>query len=238
MPIGSNASAIYSSFYAAPTITGAGSAQYLGVRVNASSTGAYTGSPIAGDFTFTQNGSGTIASGRGVSMSYGSAAGTTTTAYGIDAGVSTTGGAITKGIGVGISSIQFGGTITTMVGLDIGVTTSLVGSTIWGVQVGTYNSFFNGKTTFNANGTPTWGLHLQNFSGSGSASNALGMDVSRTAPTSPASSAAATVSVYKGSGGTNIYLLVAFNDAGTVRYRSMQLNGTTALWVEGTSLPT
>lgn len=39
-------------------------------------------------------------------------------------------------------------------------------------------------------------------------------------------------------GATNYYWLIAFNDAGTVRYKYLQLNGTGVTWVTGTTLPT
>jgi hypothetical protein len=39
-------------------------------------------------------------------------------------------------------------------------------------------------------------------------------------------------------GATNYYLLFAWNDAGTVRYKYFQLNGTGTTWAQGTTLPT
>lgn len=237
MPIGTNASAVYASFYAAPTITGTSSAQYLGFRCNASSTGAYTGSPIAGDFTFTQSGSGTIGSGRAVSFSYISHSGTTTTAYGLDAGLATTGGTITKALGVAISTLNLGGTISTTVGLDIGVTQGLAGSAIWAVQSGNYNSFWNGLTTFGSNTTPAYAVHIRGGGNAttNSATNALGLDTSTTGPADPGSNAGLALQLFKGT--TNYYILIRFNDGGTTRYKYLQLNGTGTTWATGTSLP-
>lgn len=160
-------------------------------------------------------------------------AGTTTTMYGMNFGLTVSSGAtVTTGYGLAIGASN-SGTLTTFVGLDIGVAQSLAGSTIWAVKVGNYNSYFNGKTAFGGTSTPTWDIHLQ---GGNSAASGIGIDVSTTGPTAPGSSASAVISVYKGT--TNYYLLVTFNDAGTTRYRYMELNGTTATWTEATSLPT
>ncbi len=74
--------------------------------------------------------------------------------------------------------------------------------------------------------------------GTASATNAFGFQNSTTAPTSPGSNAFATVSVYKGSGGTNYYILIQWNDGGTVRYKYMLLNGTGTTWTHATTLPT
>jgi len=137
------------------------------------------------------------------------------------------------GLAIGNSN---SGTITTATGLDIGVALGLSGSTIWALRVGNYNSAFNGKTAFGQSGTPTWNIHLQGNPDSGA--KALGIDVSTVGPTAPASNTSGTISFYKGSGGTNYYLLITFNDGGTTRYRYMQLNGTTATWTESTTIPT
>lgn len=75
-------------------------------------------------------------------------------------------------------------------------------------------------------------MHLQ---GGNAATNGLGINVSTVGPTAPASSASGVISIYKGA--TNWHLLVTFNDAGTTRYKSLQLNSTGVTWVDGTSLP-
>lgn len=134
------------------------------------------------------------------------------------------------GMRIGVAN---GGTITTCYGLDIGVATVLGGTTIWGLVVGAYNSYFNGQTTFGGTGTPTWDIHVQ---GGNAATSGVGIDVSTTAPTSPASSASGVISIYKGA--TNWYYLITFNDAGATRYFYFKLNGTsTVTWTGGTGLP-
>lgn len=140
---------------------------------------------------------------------------------------------VAKYIGVSIGGGAGFGTSTLSVGLDIGVTNSLTGTTVWNMQCGNNNSYHQGKFTFGGTGTPTWDIHVQ---GGNAATNGVGIDVSTTGPTAPASNGSAVLSVFKGT--TNYYLLVTFNDAGTTRYRYMELNGTTATWTEGTSLPT
>lgn len=81
-------------------------------------------------------------------------------------------------------------------------------------------------------GVPTWALHIQagatNISG-------VGIDVSTVGPIAPASNASGVISIFKGT--TNYYILITFNDAGTTRYKYLQLNGTGVTWVTGTSLP-
>jgi hypothetical protein len=125
--------------------------------------------------------------------------------------------------------------VTTNIGLDIGVNVPLFGTTLWGMQVGNYQSYHQGPFAFGGTSAPTWNMHSQ---GSASAKNALGIDVSTTAPTAPPSSASATTSVYKGSGG-NTYYLVAYNDAGTMKYFYFKLNGASSItWTFAASLPT
>ena len=120
-----------------------------------------------------------------------------------------------------------------MIGLRI---TGLAGgSTTWGIQVGNYNSYHQGKFTIGGTTAPTWNVHVQ---GGNAATTALGLDISTTAPTAPASNAAGVISVYAGSGGSNKYLLVTFNDGGTTRYRYMNLNSTSTTWTHATTLPT
>lgn len=235
MPIGSGSGAAYASFAALPTITGSGNATYYGARVVATSTGAYTGSPVGGSFVFNQNGSGTIPVGTPLQATWESSAGSVTTAYGVKTNVITAGGTVVKWIGFGISAFNVSGTLSTVVGLDIGVTSPLTGATTaWAMQIGGYNSYFAGMTAFGGTSVPTWDIHVQ---GAPSATTAIGVDVSTTAPTSPAASVSAVMSVYQGSG-NNKYFMVTFNDAGQVRYRYMPLNGTSTTWTENTSLPT
>lgn len=76
---------------------------------------------------------------------------TATTATGIKSNITASQGTITTGYGVDIQSSNSLGTISTMVGLRIA---GLAGSTIWGMQVGNYNSYLSGLTTFGSTNTP------------------------------------------------------------------------------------
>lgn len=171
----------------------------------------------------------TITSAWGVFANLNHGIGTLTTGIAGQFRVSESFGTLTTGIGLDVVSVNSSGTITTMIGLRM---TALVGTTIWGMQVGNYSSYHHGPIAFGGTTAPTWNVHVQ---GGNAAINAIGIDVSTTGPTAPGSSAAGVISIYKGA--TNWYLLVTFNDAGTTRYRYMQLNGTTATWTHATTLP-
>jgi hypothetical protein len=132
------------------------------------------------------------------------------------------------GVGGGTS------TVTTTVGVDIGVSNALGGTNVYAIQAGNYMSFFNGNTTFGSNANPAYAVDVQGSGNSGT----LALTESATAATSPASNTKALMQVYKGSGGTNYYLMITWNDGGTVRYKYMLLNGTGTTWTESTTLPT
>jgi hypothetical protein len=68
--------------------------------------------------------------------------------------------------------------------------------------------------------------------------NPIQMAMSTTGPTTGnlTSNTNAVLTLYHGA--TNYYILIAFNDGGTVRYKYLQLNGTGVTWVTGTALPT
>jgi hypothetical protein len=80
---------------------------------------------------------------------------------------------------------------------------------------------------------PTWNVHVM---GGNAAINAVGLDVSTTIATAPGSNAACAMQIFKGT--TNYYLMFVFNDAGTTRYKYLQLNGTGSTWATGTTVPT
>jgi hypothetical protein len=65
--------------------------------------------------------------------------------------------------------------------------------------------------------------------------NPFQMGMTTTGPTTAnlASNGNAVMTLYHGA--TNYYWLIAWNDAGTVRYKYLQLNGTGVTWVTGTS---
>lgn len=138
---------------------------------------------------------------------------TVTTAYGVNAGISGTSN-IATGIAFNIS-IMSGPVIK------------------WGFLDQTTSNSAMGPLTLGATTTPTWNLHVK---GGAAATTALGVDVSTTGPTAPGSNASGVISIYKGT--TNYYILITFNDAGTTRYKYLQLNGTGVTWATGTSLPT
>lgn len=211
------AGATIQALHVAPTITGnANIATVYGLYFQPTMNPNVTITDAYGAFVNVNHGIGTV--------------GTSTAVY---AKVSESLGTTTLGIGVDVASANTAGTFTTMVGLRI--TALAGGSTIWGMQVGNYNSYHQGPIALGGTTAPTWNAHVQ---GGNAAKTALGIDISTTAPTVPGSNAAAAISVYSGSGGTNKYLLITFNDGGTTRYRYMNLNSTTATWTHATTLPT
>jgi hypothetical protein len=138
-------------------------------------------------------------------------------------------------LAINSGTVATSGVITTQIGLDIGAIANAATNISMRVQ-GTAPILLAPKTSLGSSSTTaTWNAHVM---GGNSATTALGLDTSTTAPTAPASNAAAVWSIYKGSGGTNIYVLLTFNDGGTTRYRYMQLNGTAATWTHATTLPT
>ncbi len=143
------------------------------------------------------------------------------------------GGTITNWYGIRLLAVGSSGSVGNSYGLYIqglpaatGVSLNLVcaGASVMGSCAfgGSYNP---------PSAAPVYAVDIQ---GAGSHS-ALGLAGSGAAPASPAASNG-TLSIYGGA--TNTYLLLTYNDAGTVRYRYMQLNGTAAAWAEGASLPT
>lgn len=149
------------------------------------------------------------------------------------------GATVTTLVCCGISNTN-SGTVTTAVGLDIGNLGTLNGSTVWAVRVGNYNSFWNGLTTFGNNSAPTYALHVRGGSNGtvNSATNALGLDLSTTGPTAPASNAGIAISCYKGATSGHEFILITSNISGTTNYISLDLTAGGVTWVHGTALPT
>ncbi len=141
------------------------------------------------------------------------------------------------GILVDTGANSTGTGITTAYGLRIASTfSSNLGSvgTIWALAIdSTANNYIAGPSTFGATSAPTWNVHVR---GGNAATTGVGIDVSTTGPTVPGSSASGVISIYKGA--TNWYYLITFNDAGTTRYKYLQLNATGVTWVNNTVLPT
>lgn len=120
------------------------------------------------------------------------------------------------------------GTPTTTVGLDVGVAASLKGSTIWALNVGDYQSYHHGKLTLGATTAPTYALDLK---GTGQDRGVIALAEASATPTNP-SSGAQTLLYMKGD-----KLVVAYNDAGTVRYKYLDLTGTGVTWTHTTTAP-
>lgn len=151
-------------------------------------------------------------------------------------------GTITSLYGGAFSLANGAATVTTGVILDVGVQTSAAGAatTIWGMKVGSYNSYFNGHTTFGGTGTPVYAIDIQG--GNNATLPYIGQNASTTGPTVPStallSGGSVAHGIYRGTGGVNTYLLYAYDDAGATRYKYLQLNSTSVTWVTGTTLPT
>lgn len=80
-----------------------------------------------------------------------STGGVVTNLWGVEAKLDASFGTITTGVGFDAVSTNTGGTITTVIGFRA---TSLVGNTIWGFQIGNYNSYHVGPMTIGAAAAP------------------------------------------------------------------------------------
>lgn len=130
-------------------------------------------------------------------------------------------------------TIKLAGTMTTVVGLDL---TSLSGgSTTWGMKVANYQSFHQGSFTFGAQTAPTYGIDLQALNGGNT--SVIGVAGTSSAPASNPPSNSSWWGLWKGA--TNYSFVIAFNDAGTMRYTSIgPLQSTSVPTIaKGTSLP-
>lgn len=92
-------------------------------------------------------------------------------------------------------------------------------------QIATFDA--TGKLGLGGTAVATWGLHLQGATGDKSV---IGLTQTAT-PTSPASNS--EVLVYAKGG----RIIFAYNDAGTMRYKSLLLTGTGVTWVHATTAP-
>ena len=149
-----------------------------------------------------------------------------------------TGGFITTqytGVAIG-NGLSAGSTIGTTVGLDIGIKNPLAGTTIWGMQVGNYQSYHQGPLALGGTTAPTWTLHMQG----NTMQTGIGFDVSAShAPTLPANNAGAVMTVYKGATSGALYLLIATVFGGSTVYYSLKISATASSWVSnGSTLPT
>lgn len=171
---------IYTSFQAAPTISGINS----GVMTN----GSYSAFSAGGAVTDV-----TLASYTGLSVNSPTLSGT---------------GAITTWTGILVGSMSGA---TTNIGIRNNITLRQVG-----------------MATFGANAAPTYGIHMQATTGD---AGAIHLAEQASTPTNPASGAG-IVMYHKTDA-----IVFAFNDGGTMRYKSLTMTGTGVTWVHSTSAP-
>lgn len=150
----------------------------------------------------------------------------TTTAVGLKALVAVAGfSTLTTGVGVDVASTN-AGTFTTMVGLRV---TSLAGgSTVWGMQVGDYQSYHHGRMTFGATTAPVYGVDLQ---GTAQDRGVIGLTEAAATPTNPTASGQCVLYM-KGD-----KFVIGYLDGATMRYKYLDLTGTGVTWVHTTSAP-
>lgn len=132
----------------------------------------------------------------------------------------------------GIAISQGGaGVPSTSVGLSIA---SLSGTTVWAMQIGAFNSYFAGLTTFGGTGTPTYAVHLQGTNGGG----AIGL-AGNTTMTQRAASNAGAGYLYKGATSGNWFWVIEMNKAGTTTYTYYKVDTAGTVTVtNGSALPT
>jgi hypothetical protein len=162
----------------------------------------------AGSFSLTLNNTGTNTLGVGVATAVGAGSGAT----------------IATGVGVDVSTAGVG-TITTAIGLRI--TALGTGTTKWGMQVGDYQSYHHGKMTFGATTAPVYAIDLQ---GTGADRAHIGL-VETATPTNPTQDAQVVMYCKANK------IVFAWNDAGTMRYKYLDMTGTGVTWVHSTTAP-
>ncbi len=121
-----------------------------------------------------------------------------------------------------------GGTVTTNIGVDVAPLTK--GSTNISFRSSGTAAYMAqaGKATFGASTAPTWAIDIK---GTGGDTGSIGIAEVTTTPTNPPSSAG-VVMYHKAN-----KIVFAFNDAGTMRYASLDLTGTGVTWVHSTVAP-
>lgn len=135
------------------------------------------------------------------------------------------------GLAIGTRGGTPTGTITNYIGLDIGVDSGLPTATnTWGLRVATVQSYFNGKVTFGSNGNPVTAIDLQ---ATGGDTGAIQFAPQASNPSNPTSSGPMKM-YFKGT-----KVVFQFNDAGTVRYFTADLNQAlgTAVWANSVTAP-
>jgi hypothetical protein len=155
-------------------------------------------------------------------------------AYGVrvapDFGSGMTTNLVATAIGVYIQPVYANTTLG--IGMQID---NIVGTTNLSLAIGTSPSQHRGFLALGGSTittVPVYGLDLQSTATNGAV---LGQAANTGTPTNPASGNGFTF-LWKGA--TNWYQVIAFNDAGTMRYRHMKLNdATTVTWTHATTLP-
>lgn len=207
-----------------------GTGTYYGLNAVPQIGGTANITTIAGlNFVPTVSNSGTVTTAYGAFVGNDRTTGTTTTAIGlflrVFAGNLST---VTTGIGIDVTSPTVGSfaTLTTMIGLRITQLTG--GTTKWGMQVGDYQSYHHGRLSLGGTTAPTYGLHLL---GTAQDRGVIGLTESTATPTNPTASGACVLYMKADK------LVVGYDDAGTMRYKYLDLTGTGVTWVHTTSAP-
>lgn len=145
----------YSDIRSSPTITGvtpAGNVEIYG----ASFTPTLAGTSAGGCLDYAGIAVNAVASG-----------GTVTTGFAHRSQFSNNGATVTTAVVFDGVLLAISGTIGTSIGLRL---TALGGSTVWGIQVGAYNNYFAGNSSFGATSTPSYPVDV---TGSGRISASL-----------------------------------------------------------------
>jgi hypothetical protein len=155
--------------------------------------------------------------------------GTTTVMRGLMAHLAAIGSTVTTAVGMETEFSTGFGTITNGIGLRMPAGSAA--ATTWGLQIANYESQHQGLFALGGaaiNTPPVYGLDLQATSGT---AGAIGLAKQTATPTNPPSSTG-EIMYHKGS--LHIH---AYNDAGTMRWKYLDLAGTGVTWVHSLSAP-
>lgn len=136
-------------------------------------------------------------------------------------------------VGADIDVVQGAiGRIDFAVGLRVGVLSGIGATDVaWAMNIGNYPSSFRGKIIMGAPNfltLPTYGLHMV---GTAADSSVIALKPSVAVPTSPPINSEVLMYV----SGTKI--VFATNNAGTMRYKSLDMSGTGVTWAHSTTAP-
>jgi hypothetical protein len=185
--------------------------------------GAHQGISVAPQIV----GSGSAASLTGVGMNalVGVGGTITGTLRGVQCFVGSVLGSVDTAIAADLTVTNVSGTINTGIGLKIN---QVAGTTAWGMQVADNQSYHHGRLTLGAVSAPIYGLHMR---GTAQDRGVIGLAQATTTPTNPSS--AGDVVMYAKAG----RIVFAYNDGGTMRYKSLLLTGTGTTWTHSTTAP-